>query len=286
MQKKRVMAVAVLGGALALALFFNANTRLDELVKLHLDQPNHDQTVLPACSSGGYRVQPGDSLWSIASAHGVSVGELVWANGLASPDLIQVGSTLTIPENTGVRHHVQAGETISSIAARYRVSAADLAAENGLSDPDCIVEGMELVVPTGALTLPDIPRWGVLEWPVLGPVTSGFGMRNGRPHKGIDIAADEGTLIRAARAGSVRYAAPAGTFGLLVILEHGDGLETYYAHCSELLVKDGEDVGGGQPIARVGNTGHSNGPHLHFEVRWNGQPYDPALSLPGAPSKV
>jgi len=284
MRTKRVTAILVLGGALALAVLFPANARLDELIRP--DLPYHDRAEIPVTASGGYIVRPGDSLSAIAAAHGVTVEELAQANGLSSPDLIHPGQTLVIPGDTVLRHRVQAGETLSAIAGRYRVPVDELAAQNGLDDPDRIIEGQELVVPVPGLSLPREPQWGPLLWPVEGAVTSVFGMRDGRPHKGIDIAAAEGDLIRAARGGTVRYAASAGTFGLLVILDHGDGLETYYAHCSELLVKDGEEVRAGQPIARVGSTGRSEGPHLHFEVRWHGQPYDPALSLPGAPEKV
>lgn len=281
MRPKRVMAVLALGGALALAVLFPANARLDELIRP--DLPYHDRAEVPATAGESYRVQPGDSLWTIAADHGVPVDELAQANGLTSPDTIYAGQTLAIPGNAELKHRVQPGETLSTIADRYRVPVEELAAENGLDDPDRIVEGRELVVPMRGLSLPRGPQWGMLRWPVTGAVTSGFGMRDGRPHKGIDIAAGEGDLIRAARGGSVRYAATAGTFGLLVILDHGDGLETYYAHCSELLVKDGEEVRAGQPIARVGSTGRSEGPHLHFEVRWHDQPYDPALSLPEKP---
>jgi murein DD-endopeptidase MepM/ murein hydrolase activator NlpD len=118
-----------------------------------------------------------------------------------------------------------------------------------------------------------------LIWPVSGPVTSGFGMRWGRMHEGIDIAAASGTPIVAAAAGSVIYASWMSGYGNLVVVDHGGGLATAYAHCSALLVAVGQNVAQGETIALVGSTGHSTGPHLHFEVRVNGVAVDPLLYL-------
>jgi murein DD-endopeptidase MepM/ murein hydrolase activator NlpD len=118
-----------------------------------------------------------------------------------------------------------------------------------------------------------------LIWPVGGPVTSGFGMRWGRMHEGIDIAAASGAPIVAAAAGSVIYASWMSGYGNLVVVDHGGGLATAYAHCSAILVAVGQGVAQGETIALVGSTGHSTGPHLHFEVRVNGVAVDPLLYL-------
>ena len=112
-------------------------------------------------------------------------------------------------------------------------------------------------------------------WPVLGPVTSPFGWRWGRMHEGIDIAASSGTPIRAAAAGTVIYAGWLGGYGNLVAIDHGGGISTAYGHQSSIAVGGGAYVGQGQVIGYVGSTGHSTGPHLHFEVRVNGVPQDP-----------
>lgn len=119
------------------------------------------------------------------------------------------------------------------------------------------------------------PSAAGLVWPVLGPVTSPFGTRWGRMHEGIDIAAPSGTAIRAAAAGSVIYAGWLGGYGNLVVLDHGNGLATAYGHQSSVAVGTGQSVAQGQVIGYVGSTGHSTGPHLHFEVRVNGVPVDP-----------
>jgi murein DD-endopeptidase MepM/ murein hydrolase activator NlpD len=114
-----------------------------------------------------------------------------------------------------------------------------------------------------------------LIWPVNGPVTSGFGWRWGRMHEGIDIAVPSGTPVVASAAGTVIHAGWLGGYGNLVVVDHGNGISTAYAHNSGLSVGVGTSVGQGQVIAYSGNTGHSTGPHVHFEVRVNGGAVDP-----------
>jgi murein DD-endopeptidase MepM/ murein hydrolase activator NlpD len=122
---------------------------------------------------------------------------------------------------------------------------------------------------------------GVLAWPVNGEVTSGFGYRMHpifhvrKMHTGVDISAGMGTPIKAAAAGTVIFAGWRGGYGQAVIISHGNGLATLYAHQSKLLVSVGDKVKRGEVIGKVGSTGYSTGPHLHFEVRVNGNPVDP-----------
>jgi len=123
---------------------------------------------------------------------------------------------------------------------------------------------------------PSVPG---LVWPVSGPVTSGFGMRWGRMHTGIDIAVPAGTSVHAAAAGTVVYAGWMSGYGYLVAIDHGGGLATAYAHNSSLLVTVGQRVAQGQVVSLSGSTGHSTGPHVHFEVRVNGVPVDPLQYL-------
>ena len=119
------------------------------------------------------------------------------------------------------------------------------------------------------------PSAAGLIWPVNGPVTSPFGYRWGRLHAGIDIGVPEGTPIHAAAAGTVVLAAWTGGYGNYTCIDHGGGLATCYAHQSAYAVSTGAHVSQGQVIGYVGSTGHSFGPHLHFEVRINGVPVDP-----------
>jgi murein DD-endopeptidase MepM/ murein hydrolase activator NlpD len=123
------------------------------------------------------------------------------------------------------------------------------------------------------------PSAAGLIWPCDGPVVSAFGMRWGRMHEGIDIGCAYGTPNRAAAAGTVIYAGWMGGYGNLVVLDHGNGLSTAYAHASAILVGVGQTVAQGETVSLVGSTGHSTGPHLHFEVRINGVAVDPLLYL-------
>jgi murein DD-endopeptidase MepM/ murein hydrolase activator NlpD len=116
-------------------------------------------------------------------------------------------------------------------------------------------------------------------WPVNGTVVSGYGMRWGRLHEGIDIAASTGTPIWSAAAGTVIHAGWLGGYGNLVVVDHGNGLATAYAHASAILVAVGQQVAQGETVALIGSTGNSSGPHLHFEVRVNGVAVDPLLYL-------
>jgi murein DD-endopeptidase MepM/ murein hydrolase activator NlpD len=134
---------------------------------------------------------------------------------------------------------------------------------------------------------PSLPVSSALHWPASGRVTSGFGPRtdplSGAPsfHTGIDLAAAAGTLVYAAAPGRVVAAGSRGGYGNVVVLDHGDGTQTLYAHNEALLVPVGATVEAGDPIARAGTTGRSTGPHLHFEVRRGGVPVDPRTFLPG-----
>jgi murein DD-endopeptidase MepM/ murein hydrolase activator NlpD len=116
---------------------------------------------------------------------------------------------------------------------------------------------------------------GGLIWPVSGPVTSPFGWRWGRMHEGIDIGVSYGTAIHAAAAGTVIYCGWESGYGNLTVIDHGGNLATAYGHQSSIVVGCGQQVAQGDVIGYVGSTGHSTGPHLHFEVRVDGNPVDP-----------
>jgi len=130
--------------------------------------------------------------------------------------------------------------------------------------------------------------------PVAGRASSGYGLRNDPirggmvNHPGFDLAAPTGTEVAAAAGGTVVHAGPAGTYGNLVTLRHDNGFETRYAHLSAVDVRVGDRVETGQEVGKVGTTGYSSGPHLHFEVRHDGQTIDPApfLSLHSSPVRT
>lgn len=130
--------------------------------------------------------------------------------------------------------------------------------------------------PTTAKPSPSGTR---LAWPLSGPVTSPFGTRWGKLHAGIDIGVPIGTPIHAAAAGTVFFCGVMGGYGNVVLVDHGNGLVSLYGHQNNLACADGQRVSAGQVIGYSGNTGHSTGPHLHFEVRRNGTPVDPMQYL-------
>lgn len=119
-------------------------------------------------------------------------------------------------------------------------------------------------------------------WPLCAPVTSGYGPRWGRMHRGVDQGASTGTAIGAAKAGRVIFAGWQGGYGNLTLVDHGDAV-TAYAHQSSFAVREGAQVSRGQTIGYVGSTGNSTGPHLHLEVRVNGTAVNPRQYLPGSP---
>ena len=128
---------------------------------------------------------------------------------------------------------------------------------------------------SGSSSYSSTPSSSGLIWPVNGPVVSGFGMRWGRMHEGIDIGVGYGTPIHAAASGTVVYSGWMSGYGNFVIIDHGGGMATAYGHQSAIAVGNGQSVSQGQVIGYVGCTGHCFGPHLHFEVRINGSPVDP-----------
>lgn len=115
--------------------------------------------------------------------------------------------------------------------------------------------------------------------PVHGTITSRFGRRSGGTHTGLDIANSKGTPIKAAATGTVIYTGYKGSYGNLIVIDHNNGIHTYYAACSKLHVEIGQEVKQGDIIAEVGATGNATGPHLHFELRINGNPLNPSLYL-------
>jgi murein DD-endopeptidase MepM/ murein hydrolase activator NlpD len=258
-----------------------------------------------------YTVQPGDSLAEIADRFGVDVPTLLGSNDLDDPDLLPLGRALKVLPIRGLLYTVEDGDTLNRVAARYGLAVPDIMRASGIEDSELIRPGDELVLPgarplyarfpvetataarvepprvelASSVLLPAVPsaRPGFL-WPSSGPITTWFGevgWTSPRGHAGLDIAAPWGAPVRAAAAGEVILATRnGGPYGIQVIVDHGNGLRTVYAHLAELHVEAGERVDRGQTIGLVGSTGYSTGPHLHFEVRQHGELRDPMRFLP------
>jgi lipoprotein NlpD len=199
-------------------------------------------------------------------------------------------------------HVVQPGENLFRIALKYGINADELAKENGIDDPRSLGVGATLVIPRAppprvnkpepahhvtrpALkpVLTDPHRKGQLDWPLRGVLYARFGKKGTDAHDGIDLAAPLGTPVKTAAPGHVLYAGEQHGYGLIAIVEHENGLVTLYAHNRDLRVKAGQQVREGQVIATVGESGRTSGPHLHFEVRKEGEPVDPLDYLGAAP---
>lgn len=209
---------------------------------------------------------------------------------------IQAASPKSVSSANGsnggtVQHKVKRGETLWDIARKHNTSVEAVAKINKLSKPNFIREGQVLTIPTASNSANADERSRILlasrgrlssrlAYPLRARISSGFGPRWGKQHEGVDFAAPTGTPIRAAAGGVVSYAGWSSGYGRLIILDHGNGVTTYYAHNSRILVDQGQRVAQGQIISELGATGDATGPNLHFEVRIDGKAYDPMLFFP------
>ncbi len=254
-----------------------------------------------------HTVEVGESLWTIAKIHGMDVEDLEKANPDKDPARIQIGdeiklirekSMLTVASLTQVEYSEevefekkveedpsmftnekkvkQKGEKgLSKILAKEEKHNGQVIKKEIVKE-EIVEKPREEIIILGTKEVPKTAATGAFLMPTRGRISSRYGMRNGRMHKGLDIAAGSGTAIKAADGGKVVYAGPRGAYGNLVEIDHGNGYKTRYAHCSKILVSPGSKVYKGQEIAHVGNTGRSTGPHLHLEVLKNGTNQNPS----------
>jgi len=199
----------------------------------------------------------------------------------------------------GFYHVVRLGENLFRIGKAYDVPFEELARLNGIRDASQIRVGQRIFIPGAARQLPveiitpvetptvarnatesEKPFGLLLLAPVNGTINSGFGQRGASFHDGIDIAAPEGSAIRAVEQGEVIYSDQLRGYGNIVIIRHEGGIVSVYAHNQTNLVREGQQVARGEEIAKVGSTGRVTGPHLHFEIRKNNTAQDPMHYLP------
>ncbi len=254
-----------------------------------------------------YTVTANDTLWGIAMKYNMSVEELMSLNSGVS-ETIHAGDVLAIKKSVPllsvqvayvfegeknipfettqtqdenmpsgnkktVREGVEGKKYVVEevVKVNGEVVATNVKSEKVLSEP----VAAQVSVGTKK-SLSTVASSGRLARPTYGTVTSRFGKRGRGFHSGLDIGAPTGTPIYAADGGTVTFAGWESGYGYLVKLDHGGGFVTYYGHCSALLTSVGKKVAKGDLIAKVGNTGNSTGPHLHFEVRKNGVAQDPS----------
>lgn len=269
------------------------------------------------CTSGEkdtvHKIVAGDTLHSIAKKYDVTEDQLLADNKNINSKKLDVGSSIVVKRQApvltyevvekvtydkvvkheveeqksgdiyeGVKETKQAGsDGLSEITARVTMQNGKKVKEENLVTT-VKTEPVKEVVLVGTKERPPTVGSGKYAWPLKGGYhqSSGFGSRWGRAHQGIDLACSVGTSVYAADGGTVTRAGYSGAYGNLVVIDHQNGQETRYAHNSKLLVKVGDKVYQGQEIAKSGSTGRSTGPHLHFEIRFNGEPRNPLNYLP------
>lgn len=264
-------------------------------------------------SAFSYTVAKGDSLSKIATKFNTTVAQIQKDNGIED-DKLKVGQSLKVVPNKKlyrviknektakvepeaetkvvVSHKVQNGESLSTIAKKYNTTIGDIVNENKMTNTVLMTDQV-IKVPTNKkknfkiTTVSSKSNNGLYAWnpPTKGWISSNYGWRthpvsNARKfHAGVDIAAPKGAGIHAVASGRVIYVGSRGGYGKLVIIAHEKGISTRYAHCSQILVKNGQMVKEGQLIAKVGATGVATGNHCHFEVRKNGKTQNPIKYL-------
>ncbi len=252
-----------------------------------------------------YIVQPGDTVSTIAAKFKLKEQTVEWANGLElNPDVVVSGAELIIPPVDGVVHVVETDDTIAKIAHKYKVKPEAIVQyePNHLYSVDALLRPHQtIIVPGGTkpYVIPVVHSYagpvpagaahgsGHFAWPASGRLTALFNQIVCSPllgcvhHSGIDIANGIGTSIKAADSGYVAFAGyRTDGYGRLIIINHGNGFTTYYAHLSVILVRKGQSVGRGQLIGRMGRSGNVTGVHLHFETRFNNIVRNPLNYLP------
>lgn len=274
------------------------------------------ETLLKANTNGQttYEVQDGDTFMALAFRNNMTMAEMQALNPGVDVNRLYIGQILNVKQvmpflsvktadsltyhqaiDPSVREvddgSMYEGQTkvLSAGTAGDSVVTANVTRVNGVEEGRDIISTSVLSQPTDkvvAVGTKARPSWlptGSFIWPVYGHITSGFGYRyifgSYSFHSGVDIATSYGTAIRAADGGTVVFSGYKGSYGNLVIIDHGNGKQSYYGHCSKLLVSVGDKVCQGQTIARVGSTGRSTGSHCHFEVRINNTSVNPLSYL-------
>jgi len=253
-----------------------------------------------------HAVQDGETFSEIAKMYGLKQSELQNSNPDVIPEKLKISQELcltqivpvvtvqtkeiatyneTIPfeiayENTSTLYKNE--KTVKSRGNNgEKQVVAKIVRNNGVEVSRTVLNSKTLTEPTsqvvlvGTKELPPLIGTGTFIYPIRGTLTSRYGIRWGRLHSGIDLAAPIGTNIKAADGGKVIFAGYNGSLGKCIKIDHGGGRVTLYGHCSKLFVKAGDRVFQGQHIANVGSTGHSTGPHVHFEVHINGKTKNP-----------
>ncbi len=232
-----------------------------------------------------YRVNSGDMIGAIAEKFGVTQDTLISVNKIKQTRLLQIGQYLKIPNMPGILYTVKSsGENLQSVTDYFKVDLQKCALANGITSESKLTEGQVLFVPDAELDW--VTRQEINGDLFIRPLkryylSSNYGWRpspfTGKRsfHNGIDMASPEGTYVRPALVGRVSSTGFSSVYGNYVIIAHHSGYKTLYAHLSSINCKKGQSVGLNTVIGKVGSTGQSTGPHLHFTVYKNGKTVNP-----------
>lgn len=259
-----------------------------------------DVSVKPRSEIEDYTVEEGDTISTIAKKKGISIDTIKWANDLTS-DTIKPGQTLKILPVSGVSHSVKSGDSVESVAKKYQAEAQAIVdfPYNGVPDDFKLKIGQLLIVPDGvpekaktplrprpqpqylsqgpSSPVFSAPGGASFIWPTSGGVSQYFAWYHG----GIDIANRGAPGVSASDGGTVVVAGwPDGYgYGNRVVIDHGNGYRSLYAHLSNIYVSVGQTVSRGQVLGQMGSTGRSTGIHLHLEIHFKGVPVNPLAIL-------
>ncbi|KKQ66717.1 MAG: Lipoprotein [Candidatus Daviesbacteria bacterium GW2011_GWA2_38_24] len=277
---------------------FASGISLDSIVNI-----NTNESSKPRSEIIEYEVKSGDTMSSIAEKHGVAVNTIKWANNLENINFVKPGQTLKILPVSGVAHTVKSGDNLESVAKKYSVDSQVIITWpfNDIADDFKLTIGQVLIIPDGTppeTKLPvqkprpqpqylaqgpsspvfDAPSGGGFVWPT---VSAGISQYFAWYHPGIDIPNPSAPPIVASDGGVVLVAGWPDNYGYgnRVVVDHGNGYQTLYAHMSNIYVSTGQKVTRGQTVGRMGSTGRSTGTHLHFEIRFKGRALNPLAIL-------
>ncbi len=242
---------------------------------------------ITAVNFENYTVTKGDTIGGIAYKFGLkNIGTIISVNGISNVKRLQAGNKLKIPSLDGIFYTAIKGDSLTSIAAKFGLPVTAVLDANDLDD-QAVTVGQRLFIPGAVIGKFELKKalGELFTYPVTGRLTSPFGNRRdpftGKLsfHTGIDIAAQTGTGIKATLDGTVSYTGISPIYGNYIIMSHGGGYQSMYGHLSVVSVKRGQSINQGEIIGRVGNTGRSTGPHLHFSVYKNGKLINPLTVL-------
>lgn len=229
-----------------------------------------------------YKVVQGDTIGEIAERFGLTQDTILSCNGIKNSRLLQIGQTLYIPNQDGIRIALKGDDTLETLAERYEIDAEAIRIANRIPPGEQAAAGT-VFLPAARLSRLDLQEINgdLFSWPVRGYVSSTYGYRTSpftgvrQFHSGLDIAAPYGTTVRAAMAGKVTATGFDVNSGNYVVISHHSGYRSFYGHLDVISVSVGANLKAGQKVGEVGSTGLSTGSHLHFSVYKNGVTVNP-----------